>query len=147
MRNSLEKDTEGLLSDQDARSSESSEISWPDISETSKRPLRDWRLPSIPIIFLCITNITTLAFLFITIPSSHTRPTCRALNHPPTGVAPTLAHLVREPSPELFNVTFYPHDQPFRQRNTIENDKLWEEYTQSSRPPRHFPGAYIITTN
>ncbi|KAB5526287.1 hypothetical protein GE09DRAFT_939225, partial [Coniochaeta sp. 2T2.1] len=67
------------------------------------------------------------------------------LNHPPTGVAPSLASLVRDPKPELFNVTFFPHDNPFRQRNSLATDILWEEYTQSEAaadidPSRH---AYI----
>lgn len=132
MRDSIEKDTEGLLSKDDLRSSEGSRSSWQETTEMPQWSLRNLRLPSIPIIILCLTNIATLAIMFFTRASVSGPETRPRLNHPPTGVAPSLSHLIREPKSELFNVTFYPHDNPFRQRNSVETDELWEEYTQSS---------------
>lgn len=147
MRDSLERDTEGLLPKENLLLGEKSGSLWEDTQPASRCSMLSCRRSPIPIIILCLTNIVTLAVLFYAV-QQHPSQECAQLNQPPTGVTPTLAHLVRDPKPELFNVTFYPHDSPFRQRNSVTTDILWENYTVSGKfsSPGHATASLLTPT-
>lgn len=94
------------------------------------------------VVLLGATNLLTLLAALGPLRSSCPLP----VNHPPTGVARVVEHLVTEPQPQLLNVTFYDHDHDiFRQHNSNATDAAWYEYTQvgADSPSSTFPFSPI----
>jgi hypothetical protein len=144
MRDSSPQDIEGLLANKESSS-------WSDVGDptsptttaahftrrTTVSPKRWQKHFSVIIAVLAVTNIITLCAVFILLPAfrhqQQTRTQPRCVNHPPKGIAPTLAHLA-ETSPQLVNVTFYPDGTPWREHNSAEADEAWLDYEQASKP-------------
>ena len=79
------------------------------------------------VVLLGATNLLTLLATLGRLRRSCPLP----VNHPPTGVARVVEHLVTEPAPQLLNVTFYDHEHDiFRQHSSNATDAAWYEYTQ-----------------
>ncbi|KAH8898067.1 hypothetical protein GQ53DRAFT_610621, partial [Thozetella sp. PMI_491] len=94
---------------------------------------------------LIISNLATIGVGIILLRQE--RGYTRTVNCPPSGVAPALAHLLRDPVPTLLNTTFYDDGGWYRKHDSVEADGMWIEYSQSEDaemadidPDRH---AYI----
>lgn len=142
MRDPSPQDTEGLLSNKEF--STWSEFESPSSTTTAHFTRRTTALSKkwqkhFPVIsaVLVVTNIVTLGAVFILLlafqQQQQIQTLTRCVNHPPKGIAPTLAHLA-ETSPQLVNVTFYPDGTPWREHNSTKADETWLDYEQASKP-------------
>ena len=108
MRDSSGHDTEGLLPKEQLSESEfpSSLPMWHRTSKSWREYVRENMFSVAVIIVLSISNIVTLFIMFFI--QAEKQPYLPSINHPPRGVAPTFAPLVREPTPTFVNVSWYP---------------------------------------
>ncbi|KAI0023019.1 hypothetical protein F4780DRAFT_787619 [Xylariomycetidae sp. FL0641] len=129
MKSSLDQDTEGLLPKGSHSDTDESLPVWHRGPESWRTALRKHRCAALVIAALAFTNVATLAFTFFSLGGRQEHYPC--VNEPPSGVAPTLAHLAQKQTAQLLNVTFYPYDNLFRKHDSVEADELWADYAQS----------------
>ena len=76
---------------------------------------------------LVVYNIViTLAVLFMVRNKGTTK--SLPLNQPPTGVTPSVAHLITEPAAHFINISWFPDGQFYRDHDSDELDAKWADY-------------------
>ncbi|KAI1813966.1 hypothetical protein GGS20DRAFT_598566 [Poronia punctata] len=131
MRDSSPDDVQGLLEKTEERWSEETPQAQDEVC--SRRHGSSSSSAIVPI--LSITNLTTIGIIIYLLATtrSQSQSPDQAINQPPQGVTPSLAHLIQHPQPTLFNVTFYPDETtPWRGHNSSETDKAWREYGETA---------------
>ncbi|KAI0391627.1 hypothetical protein F5Y17DRAFT_439825 [Xylariaceae sp. FL0594] len=130
----ISPDVQGLLDKENVSESERwSEETTSHFNHARERPKRKFLSSSV--VVLSITNIASIGIiLYLLATTRRSQPQPPRVNQPPEGVTPSLAHLVRDPEPRLFNVSFYPDGKtPWRGHNSTETDKAWREYVPVGR--------------
>jgi hypothetical protein len=133
MRSSVDLDSESLLPRERQSNLDSTACAWKDEpdawghSQQGKKSGSSWTTP-ILIVSNVITVIVVVVLMLISRqPSSDSSP---PVNHPPKGVAPTLAHLAQHTEPRVWNYSFYDDGSWTRKHDSVEADRMWMNYTQ-----------------
>ncbi len=124
---SSDLDSEGLLKKSSYETDETL-YTWAEAPRGWRKSFRQNTCSFVLLPVLVLSNIITLRAVISLLASR--QPSTPPVNHPPTGVAPTLAHLIQKPEPRFWNYSFYDDGSWLRKHDSVEADQAWYDYTQ-----------------